>query len=526
MAALAVLLAAWDATRQHAISARIMAVLDSWITPWCVAVITAIVFAVVWGDLSSGGAYHDERAYVLQARIFASGSWTWPAPPLDTAWEMAHVFVAPAIFPKYPPGHALLLVPGVWLGIPALVPVLLGAASAGLIFRLVRTALGPWVAFGTWLVWLSSPAVLQWHATYFSETTTAVAWVVALLALQRWVRDEATWSLGVMVSALAWMGITRPITAIALGWPIAIVIARRGAWRRLPHGWRSAAALGLAICMIIPVWNWQTLGHWSAIPYTEYSRQYFPFDMPGFVRDDGPPTRELPRDLLALGVSARAGYNDHVPARMPQSFVLRASAVLRASFGGTWLPMSLLLPIGLIALGTGRALLLTASWGSLLVLYLLMPHPVRWTVYYLELFAVAPAVALFGLGAALGHLRRRWCPTLAHVTMALGLVALTGFPGMVRSVRFVRAQPHEARLRFERALTSVPRQPMVVFIRPEEQRSPHFSVIDILGPPLETPVWIVRDLGDSATARLRAAAGSRVPYRYDERAGTLERMAP
>lgn len=523
---LATLLAAWDAERHGQLSTVARAVLEHQAMPWGVAVITAVVLATVWGDLAGGGAYHDERAYLLQARIFASGAWTWPAPPVDTAWEMAHVFVSPAIFPKYPPGHALLLVPGVWLGLPALVPLLLAASAAGLAFSLVRTSLTPWVALGGWLVWVSSPSVLRWHATYFSELTTAFLWLVALHALQRWQRTERPWALSLLVSAVAWMGITRPVTAIALGIPLLVVVARQCGWSRLPRGWRSAAAFGLAVCLIIPVWNWRTLGEWSALPYAEYSRHYFPFDMPGFTRDNSAPVRLLPADLEALAAATRENYREHRPEHVPREFAGRVWAVLRASFGAVWLPLALFAPIGLFGLGAGRAVLLVVSWVGLVAAYLVMPHPRGWTIYYLELFLVAPAIALFGLGAVLDRIKRRWLPSLAHVVMALALVSLLGFPSLLRGVRFVRDHPHQARLALAAALASVPRRPMVVFVRPEAQRSPHFSVLDVLGPPATAPLWIVRDLGDSATARLRAAAGSRVPYRYDERAGTLERMAP
>ena len=106
-------------------------IFDSRLLPWICGAATAVAVAFVWPDLNAPGAYHDERAYVVQARLLASFSWTAPTPPVPMAWEMAHMFVEPRVFAKYPPGHAIALVPGVWLGMTALMPVLLVRPETG-----------------------------------------------------------------------------------------------------------------------------------------------------------------------------------------------------------------------------------------------------------------------------------------------------------------------------------------------------------------------------------------------------------
>ncbi len=73
---------------------------------------------IVWGSFHEPGVAHDERAYLLQAEIFARGHWTAPSPPIAAFFEQMHVFIEPAVFAKYPPAHALTLVPGMWLGLP------------------------------------------------------------------------------------------------------------------------------------------------------------------------------------------------------------------------------------------------------------------------------------------------------------------------------------------------------------------------------------------------------------------------
>src|SRR5215813_3861086 len=85
---------------------------------------TALCVCFVWRSLHEPGVVHDERAYLLQAEIFSRGHWTAASPPLATFFEQMHVFIEPAVFAKYPPAHTLLLVPGVWLGLPGLMPAL------------------------------------------------------------------------------------------------------------------------------------------------------------------------------------------------------------------------------------------------------------------------------------------------------------------------------------------------------------------------------------------------------------------
>ena len=64
---------------------------------------TFVIVRIVWGSFHEPGVVHDERAYLLQAEIFARGHWTAPSPPLAAFFEQMHVFIEPAVFAKYPP---------------------------------------------------------------------------------------------------------------------------------------------------------------------------------------------------------------------------------------------------------------------------------------------------------------------------------------------------------------------------------------------------------------------------------------
>jgi hypothetical protein len=192
--------------------------------PVVAGVVTACFVTLFWGGLDVPAFIHDERSYLVQARLLAQGLWSAPPPPLPAFWEMSHVFVEPGVFSKYPPGHAPLLVPGVWLGLEGLMPVLLAGLAGGLMFGLVRRCFGGSVALLGWGVWTTSPFVLRWQASYFSESTTTVLWLLALLCLVAWRERERPWLLVGLTACVAWLGITRPFTALALGVPLLAVI--------------------------------------------------------------------------------------------------------------------------------------------------------------------------------------------------------------------------------------------------------------------------------------------------------------
>src|SRR4051794_41794552 len=111
----------------------------------------AVRFA--WRSFGEPGIVHDERAYLLQAEIFARGHWTAPPPPVAAFFEQMHVFVEPAVFAKYPPAHAMMLVPGIWLGMPGLMPALMAAVAGAPTF---------WVARRGWDPWAPPPAGVLW----------------------------------------------------------------------------------------------------------------------------------------------------------------------------------------------------------------------------------------------------------------------------------------------------------------------------------------------------------------------------
>ena len=122
---------------------------SSWLPAVC-GLISMLVMAWVWKGSHFIPNIADESAYLLQAEIFAKGAWSLAARPLPEFFEQIHVFATPFVAAKYFPGHSLLLVPGVLIHFPPLVPLLLIFGSGLLIVALSRRITNGWVALLVW----------------------------------------------------------------------------------------------------------------------------------------------------------------------------------------------------------------------------------------------------------------------------------------------------------------------------------------------------------------------------------------
>ena len=208
----------WVLSRQVA---RVTPWLSGWPAPVMVGLIAMGLIVRVWGSTDEPGVVHDERAIVLQARIFAGGQWRGPTPPEPAAFEQMHVFAEPGVASKYPPFHSAVLVPGVWLSRPGLMPVVLSGVAAGLFFALARNALGGWVALASTCLLMTSQPNLFWRSTYFSETTTSALWLGVVWCVLEWQSRARWWLLALASLCFALMGLTRPLAAYCscFRWP-------------------------------------------------------------------------------------------------------------------------------------------------------------------------------------------------------------------------------------------------------------------------------------------------------------------
>jgi hypothetical protein len=493
------------------------------------AVAAALAVYRAWGGLDRPGLYHDEKAYVLQSRIYTDLRWAEPSPPVPALWEQVHVFTEPHYASRYPPGFPAVLAMGTGIGLPGIVPVLCAAATAALLFLFGAELTGKWTAFLATSLWVAAPGNTVWRAAYFSESLTGLLWVSWCWCAWRYRRDGRRGDLIATSLLVAFAGITRPMTAIALAFPLIVIL-----WPRLRAavGRRhalAAAAAGLGICAVVPVWSHGVLDSWTTLPYAEYSARTYPFDMPTWKTNWAPPPRELPPDMQELGDVQRIPYEHRSLDSLPGTFVSRGNQLGVAALPKRLSVLRFLAPIGLLAAG-GAGLVALASALLLLIAHLTMPHPPEWTIYYLDVF---PVIA-FGVVIALrrgGEFVAKRVAGAAALTDHAPRAALVAGLALIGAGVTVWAPPSidgngwmRRETYFRSGACALPAGQKIVFISPRPKSSPHHILVDNDPRWERSDLWVVRAWDQARNRALMDAAPARAAYYYDEQAGWFARM--
>jgi Dolichyl-phosphate-mannose-protein mannosyltransferase len=498
-------------------------------SPVLAGAVTVLFVRIVWGSFHEPGVVHDERAYLLQAEIFASGHWTATSPPIAAFFEQMHVFIEPAVFAKYPPAHALTLVPGIWVGLPGLMPALMTGIAGTLVFWLARRLANEWTALVTWWLWTTAWATLYWSASYFSETTSTAMWLIAAWATIRWLDSGRNAHLLSVAAALGWGFEARPLTTAALALPLAFVILGRV---MATKAWMTLAApvvLGAAVLALGPVWNQQTLGDWRLDPYPRYSRVYFPFDKPGFGVDPAPPLRPLVAEIAAVGEWSRDVHARYRLSSLPSAFVERLVAILVWCADGWRLALgALFLAAVLHASGVERAGVITIA--LMLLAYLTFAHPPMWIVYYLEVLPIFYFLAARELGRAIHKFSGlgseesvRWPASAANASLAIALLLLPLGANDLLRVRAAIDLRNDFHRAAEAAMAKLPPEKAVVFVSYPPSHSPHLGLTRNEPDLASASRWVVYDRGPR-NGELRALAPDRAAYRLDAESMQVERL--
>lgn len=526
------LAAAWLVARTpatFAAGATVERALGGWAFPAAAFVAAVGITWYVWGGLHPIAVYHDEAAYLLQAELFARFRWTLPSPVVPRAFEQAAVLVTPVLAPKMGPGHALVLVPGIWLGLPALMPLLLSGAAAALVVIVARRVAGVAVALFTLVLWLTASGNLVWRPTYFSETSSTVAWLGTWWCLLEWRTSRRTRWLLAIAALTGWGAVTRPLTFLAFAVPLGVVVVRdvvrTRAWRDL-----TLAILAGTLCLtVIPLQAWQVTGSARVSPLSLYTRQYLPSDVMGFGLRQGTAERALPADLARVYEDFDKLHATHTVAALPKTFGERAAAVFNMQFGG-W--RAVLAPVALLALIAPLPELVFALATALLVLvaYLAYAHLPQWTVYYLELLPVLSFLTALGLDRAarfvITRVRRGATPRGAEATVAALMLLITLQPSTREVVAYRRRIEHitEYQRQFFDAMQGIPDAKALVFVRYGKGHKPHYSLIRNVADPQRAHVVTAYDLGPAANDSVRAAFPDRAVYVLTTSERTLQKM--
>jgi dolichyl-phosphate-mannose-protein mannosyltransferase len=490
--------------------------------PLIAGLVSALVMWFTWGALNPQPIVEDEVSYVLQSRIFASGHWTVPSPPAPDFFQQPHILTVPAVASKYPPGHALLMSLGSFLGAPALVPLLLTGLTGALLFALVRRVTNVWVAVLACVIWWSDPIELRLRPGYFSEVTTGAMWMIALWALLEWRERRQTRWLLALAAAIGWGAVTRPLTMLAFAVPIGVVVVRDVA---RTHRWRDlglAVALGCCFLAIIPFWSTMTTGDWRVTPLSLYTRDYLPYDKPGFGLDTTPPALALQPVNRFTYVGFRDLHVRHTRANLPRIAWDRLSAIARDEWSGARL---ILVPFALIGLFAMNASLWVALAGLfvLFACYLAYGYWAPWTLYYLEGIPILSVIAALGIWSVIDRIGKRredtW-PVARPIAIAAGALALlAGYETVTWRGNHRKDAVWDTA--FRELLGKVPVRSAVIFVHYAPRIGPHLNVVANSPDLSADSTWIVNDLGPR-NAELLRYAGGRMPLAFYERDMRIE----
>jgi len=405
------------------------------------------------------------------------------------------------------------------LGAPALVPLLLTGLSGALLFLLVRRATNNWVALLAFILWIGDPLDLTYRAAYYSEVTSSAAWFVSWWSLLRWRDTRRTEWLLALAAAIGWGAITRPLTMLAFAVPVGVVVIRDVVRLRAWRDFVLAAAVGIAILAVLPLWSARTTGDWRLSPQSLYTRDYLPYDKPGFGVDSTPPAMKL----SPVNEFTYAGFYPqhvrHTIANLPRTIGARARAIASQEWRGARLVLVPFALVGLFSMTTEIAFALLCS-AALFIGYLSYGHWSAWTIYYFEAFPLLSVLAALGVWRTVSALGKRLSNARIESRVLFSSAAVFAIMALAAAVAQrrdrVRAAPPEQRERD--ALPGVPSPGAVVFVRYVPGLHPHVNLVQN-SPHLERePIWFVNDLGERDRELMRYASG-RIPLVFDERNG-------
>ncbi|MEO8030627.1 MAG: hypothetical protein ABJC74_05235 [Gemmatimonadota bacterium] len=526
-------LAAWLAARwpaQHTAAAERW--LDGAAAPVVLGLISGLTLWWTWGSLHPVEVIHDETAYLLQAAMLAHGRMAGPPRPLPEFFEQFQVFASPVLAAKYPPGFALALLPGIWLGLPGLMPVMMIGLSGGLIFALARRLAGSGVALLAWLCWLLAPGSIPFRHLIMSETLTTTLWLGGWWALLEWRQQGSARWLVIAAGLGAWCLLTRPLTGLAYVVPLGIaaitIAARRGWMHQLP----AAMAVGAGVLSILLWQNRVVTGSWGQTAWTHYTAVYAPSDHFGFGVDSTPPQRSLPPDFQDYVWYYGEFHKGFEPANLPAIFVERSTQVLQAAWGPAVPIAAVLAGLGLAASGP-PLLLATGTALLLLLVHLGFAHPAEWSIYYEETLPILAILTALGTARVIGligaRVRReapqpgadqRTVPALLLLSAVLVLYA----PSHLTAARLNDRLLSEYHRQFRRRVVELPGR-TIVFVRYAKNHIFHRSLISNPADLADARSWIVYDRGVD-NARLERIAPDRVSYLYIERGDSLRLLTP
>ncbi len=237
-------------------------------------IITAVLLLAVFSVLSFislhvFGAYPysmDEFNYLYQAQIFATGHTSiHVSPKLHDLFELYMLYDNGRLFTKYPPGMSLLLLPGVKLGVPALINPLISVISLVFIYLLCAEFAGSFIGFLAAVLVASNVYFLGYAASFFAQPASMCLACIALYCYVRFMRSGRDHFLLYAMLAIAFNFLVRPLDAFCLWAVMGINIFIRYGMRGKSFLYGLLPAAGL---LALIGYNHHLAGHWSIVPHS------------------------------------------------------------------------------------------------------------------------------------------------------------------------------------------------------------------------------------------------------------------
>ncbi|MEE2739195.1 MAG: hypothetical protein VX435_13275 [Planctomycetota bacterium] len=496
---------------------------------------------------------HDEFSYLFGAETLALGR-VWNKPPAFAEfYDALHVLHLDKWVTRYPPGHCLMLLPGVFFGMPSLTPIVLCAGTVTLTYLLVRACIGIPVAILAALLILQAPALFFVSSGFMSHSSFWFFLMFFYFSLFRSMqKNHCGWALltGVMAGLLI---VTRPFPAVAMGWPAAgWVLVRTFVRPGAERAFFSFQFPAVFFCMILPFvtflgfyvsYNYEITGRWLYAPWQQYRDFYEPANTLGFSLGSDEPrpdpqsvhwrklkkaeamrqdkqrftVAEALRRLWLIrtdGKKVQADPKRLVDCLFPATCFLGLTVLLFfVGYGRRWSAMDTVLVMSIV---------------SHYVFYSFF-HAARDVGYYA--LEVVPLVVYFlsagayGIGSLSKTLKH---PLLACIPLPF-MIAAVGNHLLVEGPRFVHQRRQQARcyLEFQEKLKqrNNPEQDALVFVRYRQDHP--FDQCDWINntPDLNANVLVVLDLGIK-NQRLIDSYPLRRAYLYDEQTDELLEIIP
>ena len=197
------------------------------------------VLAAALNVVSYEGHPHvpDEVAYLMQARFFAAGAITMPAPPVPEAFDVYLMKdEGDRWYPVTPPGWALFLAIGELVGLPLLVNAVLAGINILLAYWLIANLYSRTTAGISVLLLAASPWYIFLGMSFMTHMVTLTCALAAAVCVVR-CRESGRWGWALLGGAAAGMvSLIRPLDAVAVAGLLGLWVIGLGAKRLRPMG--------------------------------------------------------------------------------------------------------------------------------------------------------------------------------------------------------------------------------------------------------------------------------------------------